>query len=367
MIVKTVGRGQDNNIVVNDEKVSRVHLQMVQDEGGNISVVDVGSSNGTFVNGHRIVGETRLKSGDEVRIGNTVLPWQEYFQESKPPIPPMPQMSQPSMPSRPTKRNLTWLYIVGGVVLLLLISGGVMLYVHGKKKTEKERIEQQQKKDQYLRLEQEAKDAETKAAVASAEYAAAQQKAAETKSREDKKKADELLKVAQTANQAAKTANEKKKDMEQKMRDAEARATAAENKANQEVAAANAEKAEQEKAAKEAQRQAAEEKGKADSLARQTELTTDFYKQLNKAIEEDKLKEVCNALKITSASNDKERKNRIIEKFNMAKTNTARAKIVEDINNALRQTTKSTKKPNTTSSKEALPANTGSTNELSGV
>ena len=81
MIVKTIGRGQDNNIVINDEKVSRTHLQMVQDDSGNISVVDVGSTNGTYVNGVRIIGETRLKDGDNVRIGNTNLPWKSYFTE----------------------------------------------------------------------------------------------------------------------------------------------------------------------------------------------------------------------------------------------------------------------------------------------
>ena len=79
MIVKTVGRSQENNIVITDEKVSRTHLQMVQDDNGNVSVIDLGSTNGTYVNGIRITGETHLKASDEVRIGNTILPWQGYF------------------------------------------------------------------------------------------------------------------------------------------------------------------------------------------------------------------------------------------------------------------------------------------------
>ena len=64
MIVKTVGRGQESSIVVTDSKVSRIHLQLVQDDNGNISVVDLDSTNGTYVNGIRIVSETRLKEGD---------------------------------------------------------------------------------------------------------------------------------------------------------------------------------------------------------------------------------------------------------------------------------------------------------------
>ena len=76
MKVITIGRSTENNdIVVNDEKVSRNHLQMVMDDNGNYSVVDLGSTNGTYVNGRRISGEVRLQPNDEVRIGQTVLPW----------------------------------------------------------------------------------------------------------------------------------------------------------------------------------------------------------------------------------------------------------------------------------------------------
>ncbi len=108
MIVKTIGRGQNNNIVVYDDKVSRIHLQMIQDDRGNISVVDVGSTNGTFVNGIRIAGETRLKAGDELRIGDTSLPWQNYFNESIP-SPPISSTSSAPVPQTPApKRNQTW-------------------------------------------------------------------------------------------------------------------------------------------------------------------------------------------------------------------------------------------------------------------
>ena len=80
MKVITIGRSiERNDVVVNDEKVSRNHLQLIVDDQGDFSVVDLNSTNGTFVNGHRITGETKLKVTDELRIGNTVLPWQSYF------------------------------------------------------------------------------------------------------------------------------------------------------------------------------------------------------------------------------------------------------------------------------------------------
>ena len=80
MKVITIGRSKEHNdIVVNDVKVSRNHLQMIMDDHGNYSVLDLNSTNGTFVNGIRITGEVPLQITDELRIGDTVLPWQHYF------------------------------------------------------------------------------------------------------------------------------------------------------------------------------------------------------------------------------------------------------------------------------------------------
>ena len=74
----TIGRHGDNNIVINDEKASRWHLQIVQESSGNFHLMDLNSANGTFVNG-RSVMEANIKSGDVVQIGNTILPWESYF------------------------------------------------------------------------------------------------------------------------------------------------------------------------------------------------------------------------------------------------------------------------------------------------
>jgi aspartyl protease family protein len=82
MKVITIGRDTDNDVVINDAKVSRHHLQIVSD-GGNYRIVDFNSSNGTFVNDRKISGETALFANDIVRIGNTILPWQTYFTDKK--------------------------------------------------------------------------------------------------------------------------------------------------------------------------------------------------------------------------------------------------------------------------------------------
>jgi FHA domain-containing protein/zinc ribbon protein len=64
----TIGRSPDCNIFLDDVTVSRKHAVLTQHDG-EISIEDLGSLNGTFVNRRRIESETRLESGDEVQIG----------------------------------------------------------------------------------------------------------------------------------------------------------------------------------------------------------------------------------------------------------------------------------------------------------
>lgn len=60
------------SLVLDDPGVSRRHAS-VRAAGGAITVEDLGSSNGTYVNGARIAGEARLAEGDEVSLGGTVI------------------------------------------------------------------------------------------------------------------------------------------------------------------------------------------------------------------------------------------------------------------------------------------------------
>ena len=63
-----VGRHPDADIFLDDVTVSRRHAQFLR-SGGRFSVRDLGSLNGTFVNGERIAEELGLADGDEVQIG----------------------------------------------------------------------------------------------------------------------------------------------------------------------------------------------------------------------------------------------------------------------------------------------------------
>lgn len=73
-----IGRpGSDADISVRDDDyVSTRHAEVTKHEDGTVTVRDLGSMNGTWVNGVRVYGPTRLRSGDRLRVGRTevVLP-----------------------------------------------------------------------------------------------------------------------------------------------------------------------------------------------------------------------------------------------------------------------------------------------------
>jgi hypothetical protein len=66
-----LGREQTNDIQLHDTEVSRRHAE-IRHEGNRFTLVDLHSSNGTFVNNQR-QEEIALRSGDRVQIGRTVL------------------------------------------------------------------------------------------------------------------------------------------------------------------------------------------------------------------------------------------------------------------------------------------------------
>jgi hypothetical protein len=70
----TVGRRPETDVALAwDGEVSGLHAEL-HEAGGEWSVVDDGlSTNGTFLNGQRVAGRRRLRDGDRVRLGRTVL------------------------------------------------------------------------------------------------------------------------------------------------------------------------------------------------------------------------------------------------------------------------------------------------------
>ena len=67
-----IGRGLDCDVVVKDEKASRRHCQLRRESGAFV-LEDLGSKNGTFVNGERISAAVTLKPNQSFTVGNTLF------------------------------------------------------------------------------------------------------------------------------------------------------------------------------------------------------------------------------------------------------------------------------------------------------
>lgn len=70
----TIGREDDNQLALNDGSISRRHCRIQRDPDSALYVVvDLGSTNGTVVNGHKVAGKYPLKEGDKIFLGSSVV------------------------------------------------------------------------------------------------------------------------------------------------------------------------------------------------------------------------------------------------------------------------------------------------------
>ena len=141
----SLGRDPDNDIVINDPQISRQHARITR-QGGLMVIGDLGSTNGTFVNGVRLTGSHTLTSGDVISLGDAVAltyygvgtaapmtvvgqPAAARPQPSYAPPPPTPQPSPPlaytatpppAAPPVEEKKSRTWLWVGCGCLVLIL-------------------------------------------------------------------------------------------------------------------------------------------------------------------------------------------------------------------------------------------------------
>jgi len=79
----SIGRDATNNIVLNDNFVSRLHAQLILFDNGEVKIKDMGSSNGTFVNGEKTM-ESFLNARDTLKCANVFVKWQEFVNSMAP-------------------------------------------------------------------------------------------------------------------------------------------------------------------------------------------------------------------------------------------------------------------------------------------
>ena len=68
----TVGRGEDNDIVIPHASVSRAHARLMK-RNGTYNLMDLNSTNGTFVDDRKVNGSTSLANGSRVRFGDVIF------------------------------------------------------------------------------------------------------------------------------------------------------------------------------------------------------------------------------------------------------------------------------------------------------
>lgn len=68
-----LGRAEDSDLALPDPRVSRRHAMIHRQGDGEYWLVDFGSRNGTYLNGHRIAQPTRLRDGDRISLGGCEL------------------------------------------------------------------------------------------------------------------------------------------------------------------------------------------------------------------------------------------------------------------------------------------------------
>ncbi len=137
----SIGRSDDNAIRVDDASVARYHA-MIEARGNEFWLSDLGSTNGTLVNGVRITATQQLKNGDTITLGGTtsiqIIDVATHngavSQYSTTPVPapaPLPVANQNNQ-----GLSITHILMAGFTVLVIIGAVAAALYLHNKNRKE---------------------------------------------------------------------------------------------------------------------------------------------------------------------------------------------------------------------------------------
>lgn len=140
----SIGRATDNAICVNDPSVARYHA-MVEQRGNDFWLSDLGSANGTHINGRQVHIESQLKNGDVISLGATtkirVLSNQSEAVKPAPAPPPVsaaapvPEAPAPPVhaalvaPSPPPSAGISAVHLLAAGFSVLVVIGAVAAFL----------------------------------------------------------------------------------------------------------------------------------------------------------------------------------------------------------------------------------------------
>ncbi len=115
----TVGRGPANDITLDNPTISKHHL-LLNVQNGVVTVQDLGSTNGTFINGKKVAAPTKLRPGDELQVGADVtLTLRGGVDRTYVAAAPLPVK----------KKSMAGVWVVLGILFLaILLVGGYFLW-----------------------------------------------------------------------------------------------------------------------------------------------------------------------------------------------------------------------------------------------
>jgi hypothetical protein len=142
-----IGRLPSNDIIINDNSVSREHAVLIV-SGNEYSIRDLNSSNGTYVNGMRIHGVSAIKRNDIIKVGSSLVPWMNYLSmngmdyqtkvnESKPTNSPQTYEFQMALPNSGTALafgivglifSIGFIGVIFNIIAILLASSAIDKY-----------------------------------------------------------------------------------------------------------------------------------------------------------------------------------------------------------------------------------------------
>lgn len=65
----SIGRGEDNDVVIPHASISRSHARLLRRDGG-YELMDLNSTNGSYIDEHQVRGSAQLNSGSQLRLGD---------------------------------------------------------------------------------------------------------------------------------------------------------------------------------------------------------------------------------------------------------------------------------------------------------